>query len=506
MKPDKKFLVADRVLGSISFNLLRSGTTFCTIVLLARWLGPHDYGVMVFLFASFVAFQQLFDMSSTSAFFTFLSGRPRHPKFITFYARWIVIQFGVSLLFVALILPDSAIDFIWQGESKALVVLAFVAAFMQNMSWTVVSQMGEACRETIAVQKINAVVAFGHFIVVVGLWIFGKLVLPLVLVAVIIEWSIACWVASSIYESSNSHLIDKEEKISVSATFAEFWDYCKYYIPFVWLCFIQDIASTWMLQRWGGAEEQAYYGIGLQFSAVLLIVTFSVLKIFWKEIAEAYHLGDLAKLEMIFFKASKALFLVGAVCSGFIIPWSNEIIVLVLGESYLGGVFAFSLMLIFPVHQSMGQLGNAMLMATQNIKSHVILGMIFSSIGFIVAFIMLSPSVGLGLAATGLAFKMVFVQFLAVNAKFWVISRIFGWKFNWASQLIILGSCLSLGLLCKYLVSNLLELDFIVLLAVSSSIYISIICLLIWSYPEKMTGFSSSEIVNFGSTLRRQDL
>jgi len=127
-------------------------------MLLARWLGPDDYGRMAFLLASFMAFKQLFDMATSSAFFTFLSQRPRSKQFVRYFWYWVSVQFVISLVLVALILPESILQVVWKGEQQSLIVLALVATFMQQHVWGIASQMAEASRQTIRIQKLNTLV------------------------------------------------------------------------------------------------------------------------------------------------------------------------------------------------------------------------------------------------------------------------------------------------------------------------------------------------------------
>jgi O-antigen/teichoic acid export membrane protein len=311
---------------------------------------------------------------------------------------------------------------------------------------------------------------------------------------IVIEWGFASWLASNLYSGEEYGQDDSGQgDETASATFREFWTYCLPFIPFIWLSFVQDISAVWMLQQWGGSAEQAYYGIGLQFSSVVILLTTSLLRIFWKEIAEAYHFGDKEKVRDLYFKVSRGLYFGGAVFAGALVPWSGEIIVGFLGEAYLAGITTLMLMFIFTVHQSMGQLGSVMLLATENTKAQVLLGMIFSTVGIVTIYIMLAPEVGLQLAATGLAIKMVSVQFLAVNVKTWFISRVFNWKFDWSFQFIALGYCLLAGWLCKYAMSSIFELGDVFMLTISSVCYFLLVLLLVLINPV-ITGMTKIEI------------
>ena len=69
--------VRGRFAFTLGANFFRAGLNFTTGMLLARWLEPTRYGNMAFLLGTFLGVRQLLDLGSSSAFFTFLSQRPR---------------------------------------------------------------------------------------------------------------------------------------------------------------------------------------------------------------------------------------------------------------------------------------------------------------------------------------------------------------------------------------------------------------------------------------------
>ena len=138
-----------------------------TTVLLARFLGVDNYGRMAFLLASFLAFKSLLDMSSSHAFFTFLSQKTRSNKFVSMYFCWLACQLVFSLLLVGLILPDEVLEKIWINESRFLILLALTATFMQQSGWQIASQMAEAQRQTIKVQKLGTVIVSINLVIII---------------------------------------------------------------------------------------------------------------------------------------------------------------------------------------------------------------------------------------------------------------------------------------------------------------------------------------------------
>ena len=488
MKTSQPASIKTRFAVSLIASVIRGGISLATGLLLARWLGAEDFGRMAFLLASFLAFKQLLDMASSSAFFTFLSKRQRSRRFVSFYWRWVGIQFIFSLLIVGLLLPESITDFVWDGTSKPIIILALVATFMQQNVWSIASQMAEAKRETIRVQRLNTIIVIIHFIVVIALWMGGKLFLPLLFTALIIEWSIAGWMAARMYHGQGDEKVDCcDEQDTAGTVFKEFWVYCKPFIPYVWLGFVYGFSDRWMLQHWGGSHEQAYYAVALQFSAVALLATSSILRIFWKEVAEAKHQGNHEKVKKLYLKVSRGLYFFGALAAGGALPWSSEIVQLLLGDVYLDGAFTLMLMFLYPIHQSMGQIGGTMLIATEHTRIHVIISLVFMATSIVAVYFMLAPSTmivpGLGLASQGLAIKMLVMQFIQVNVMAWFVARIFGWKYDWAYQVVGLSAAVLIGWVAKLLITSVITAHVIVLMMGSAIFYLLFMGLFVYAMP-----------------------
>ena len=291
-----------------------------------------------------------------------------------------------------------------------------------------------------------------HFIVVVCLFIIDQLAIPLLLLAIAFEWSIAGFFATKMYKGlSGDDAINKNiNEDTPLSVWNEFWFYCLPFIPYAWVSFIHDLADRWMLQHWGGATEQAYYAIARQFSLVALLATSSILSILWKEIAEAYHNDELIKVKYLYDKTIVGLYFIAAFIAGAVFPWANEILLLTVGEAYVSAGLTLMIMLFYPVHQALGQISASTLLATGHSRIQVIMGLIFMAISMMTAYFVLAPEnvlvPGLGLASIGLAWKMLLLQIIQVNISLWVVSRIFGWPYNWGYQLIVLAIVLIIGL------------------------------------------------------------
>ena len=480
------------------FNILRGGITFATTMLLARYLGAEDYGRMAFLLASFLAFKSLMDMYSSHAFFTFLSQKVRSKKFINMYWLWMGLQLFFSLCLIGFMLPDWVLAIVWVNESRFLIIFALIATFMQQGAWQVASQMAEAQRETIKVQKLGTIIIASHLIIILLLHYLEALTLPILFVLLTVQWAFGALFAARIYVG-NDNVSD-----TFSTAIFEFWVYCKPLIPYVWLAAAGDFLDRWMLQTWGGNTEQGYYAAALNIMVVMSLAVVSVIRIFWKEIAEAYHQRDMALVELLYQRTTRLVYFFGAFIVGASLPWSSEIIVTLLGHEYTGGSITFMLMILYTAHQGLGQLNAVVLFATANSKLQTIIGSISIIFSFLLAYYILAPETvlipGLNMGAAGLAWKMLIMNFLTVNVFGYFLARKFDWKYEWFFQFLVLGVLILAGYLAKALFFGVFEAMYSHLIS-SSLVYFVLVCFLCYFFPSQLLGVTKSELDDFLSNI-----
>jgi O-antigen/teichoic acid export membrane protein len=473
-------------------------------MLVARGLGPEQYGTMMFLIGTFAAIGQLLDMGSATAFFTFLSQRPRSRSFVGWYFVWLGVEFLLPLLAVGLLLPTSWIELIWNGEQRLLVILAFIAVYFQSTIWTVVLRMGEAQRLTRRVQGVAVAVAFAHLMLVAFAWWGDWLAIRSVFLLMIIEWVIA--IAVTVKQLSFQEMAGKKD--TFKTIIAEFWLYCLPLIPYTWMGCAYAFTDRWLLQNYAGSVEQAYYSVAYQLGAIATIATSSILNIFWKEIAEAHEQKNTERVVMLYRRVTRGLFCFAAAVAGFLIPWASEILRLLLGPAYVGGVTALTIMLLYPLHQCMGQIGGTMLYATGQVRAQVVGGMIFMSSSIVVSYFLLTPSdasiPGFGLSSTGLAGKMVIMQFLQVNAVAYYLSRKLKIEFEWVYQPAIALSFLGTGFLAYAVRMESLNIGNLIWLSMlaTGALYAIIVLALVIIFPS-LLGMNRSDL-NFSLIAARK--
>ncbi len=433
---------SSRISYTLIGNLFRAIISFVTSMFIARELAPENYGRYIFLIGTFIALKQILDFSSSSAFFTFISQKKRSLKFIKIYWAYVALQLLLPLFIIALVIPSDLINTIWKHESKTLIILALIAVFFQSTVWPITVQMAESIRKTYYVQIINVSLVFLHFLVIISLWYFKLLAIPILFIIITIEWLIASLLLLNIFKRNYLKIIDENnDDDSFKNIFNEFWIYCSPFIPLMIFGFINDFGEKWMLQTWGGSDQQAYFGIAAQYSSIALLATVSIIKPFWKEIAEANKNKNIKLVKKLYINSTRLLFFVGLIVSIPLLPWANDILFIVLGESYTEGSITFMIMLLYPIHQSIGQINGTMFYATEKIKPYVIGNIIFMIFSILFTIIVLAPKnfliPGLNLGSEGVALKFVLLQFIQVNIFSWYLSKTFKWNFDGFNQMIL---------------------------------------------------------------------
>ena len=444
----------------------------------------------------------MLDIGSSNAFFTFLSKRARGRFFYLIYFLWLIFQFFVTLTILWLIIPSNLLDRIWLGQNQETILLAFVAVFLQQQVWPTVGQIGEAFRKTVKVQLMNLSVAVLYFVVIFCVSIFSQLSVEKILLLIIGQYIVATILAY--FFLKNDVLFDYNVESSFSEIIGDYWKYCKPLLILAFAHFAYDFADKWMLQKYGGASQQGYFQIASQFAGVSLLATASILSIFWKEIADAWENKNKSRVLMLYHKVSRGLVMLGVIISGLLIPWSEQIVNVFLGSAYEEAWPVLAIMLLYPIHQSMGQIGGAMLLASGQTYKFMFVSVVFMIVSIPATYFVLAPSSttllsGMQLGAVGLAYKMVLLNIVSVNTQAWIIAKYNGWKFDWVFQLVGIPMMIASGFIAKYLVELLWDTskvnisELLIPVSISSFLYSLISLSVIWRLPW-LIGSSHAEI------------
>ncbi len=451
---------AVRFAAAFTANVVRAVVSFASGIVVARALGAASYGDLSFLLASFVAIIPLLDAGTSSAFFTFLSRQPRGRRFFAVFAVWMVVQALVPLAVIVIALPDRVVDAVWLGQPREVVFLAFASAFLTTHVWGVVSRMGEARRLTVRVHVAGAIQAVGHLVLVSAAAAMGWLTVNRTILLLVIEFAALCVLLIPRLLRENLPRVPEEE--SWRDVVGEFWKYCRPLVIYSWVGVPYAFADRWMLQAFAGSVQQGFFSLGSQFASVSLLATSSILAVFWKEIVDAMTQRNNDRVRALYGRVTRSLYFLGAWLSSALIPYSGDILRWTVGSAYASGAMVLALLLLYPVHQSLGQIQGTFFYASEDTHTYATIGIVMMVVSIPLTYLLLAPPVasfpGAGLGAIGLALKMVVLQLIVVNVQAWFIARRHGWKLDISHQVASLVGLLALSWFLRFAAEALLRL------------------------------------------------
>jgi O-antigen/teichoic acid export membrane protein len=441
--------IKSRFVATLTSNVLRTGLTFLTTIILARALGPAAYGELVFLLGSFAASRQILDAGTSTAFYTFLSQRPRGRQFLLTYFLWLLAQFLIPLVLIGLLFPDAWIEHIWRGYDKLRVLEALVAVFLQQQLWQAITQIGESTRRNVSVQAMNLAVALAHLSLIALGWYLSLLSVGVVLAFIGTEYLLVLLLGYRLFVRPAL----REPTQDLRSLLADYFTQCRPLVIYAWVGFAYSFFDNWMLNRFAGAQEQAYFSMANQFALLCLVPTTALLQIYWKEVAEAHDRNQPERIVYLFEKAARGVYAMTAMICGLVLPWSQEIMQHVLGSAYQEGWPILALMLIFALHVSLSQVTSATMFAAGEAGWQTRWGIGYMLVSIPFSYLVLAPAnapvPGLDLGAAGMAFKVLVLQFLLVNATLWWMAHRKGWRVSGWYQGYVLAITLVPGWLSR---------------------------------------------------------
>jgi O-antigen/teichoic acid export membrane protein len=478
-----------RVGATFVGNVTRSGLAFLSGILVARGLGASAFGDFSFLLGTFAALGPLLELGTASAFYTFLAQRRRSRAFLRTYLAWMGLQFLVPLAVLA-ILPNRALAWIWLDHSRQLVAIAFVASFLLNQAWTMMTHLAEARRQTVLVQVVTIVQASVHLGLVAAALVWHVLSVELVLVLSIAEY-IAClaYLAPRLIAANIDTDAAPDRRGQIVGQFTR---YCGPLVVFSWVSFAHVFADRWLLQRYGGSLQQGLFALASQFAMIGTLVTASMVKVLWKELAEAREHGNAGRVAELYGTTARGLHLVAAWIACLLVPYAREIIAWTVGREFSGATFCLMVMLLYPVQQAIGQVQATLFYASEDTKSYSRIGLWTMALSIPVTYLLIAPSTawvpGLALGAVGVALKTVVVGFVVVEVQGVVLGRRHGWNSGIVYRAGALAVLLLVGLAARGVAQAFVSIVVappppVLVVATGALVYLLATMAIAWRYP-----------------------
>jgi O-antigen/teichoic acid export membrane protein len=409
--------LAARYLYKLAANISSVPLFLVMEAVLPRALGPAAYGNFSFSTALFQNFTNFLDLGTSTCLTTALAKRPREFGLAAFYARMAgaVPVFGLAIA-ACCYLPGAG-DVLLPGVPLWLV---FPATAWAWLTWVgrVARGMNDALGLTTASERVRMAGSALSACLLIGLYWGGVLDLPVLfaqqyLVLGLTGLGFLSTMRGS-WERPLRWTLDKEE---MRGYVREFRRYCSPLFVTA-LCSVAALSGErWILQFFAGSVEQGYFSLAQKIGAACVLFVTALTPLLARELAVAHGKGDAAGMAWIMDRYAPMVYAMSAWISCFVVLEAPAVLRIFGGESFADASAPVRIMALYPLHQGYGQAAAAIFYATGNTRllRNISLGVL--AFGPVSTWLLIAPGDmwGLGMGASGLALKMVGMQFLSVN-------------------------------------------------------------------------------------------
>jgi O-antigen/teichoic acid export membrane protein len=418
---------ANRYLITLLSTVVRAILNFTVSISVAKYLMPEAYGNYQYLLSILTAVLIFTNLSTESAYFTFISKKKQNIKFHLTYFGWQFLQIIVVFGFILLI-NQEVYSLLFKNTDIGLILIALTAVFFVGNIQNTVNHVVESIRKTHFSQFASLFMAIIHLILVFSFINTGHLDINILFQVLIFEYILYTLIIIFIFKKYKIEIFS-----NISFDFKDvvnkFYIYSKPLFIFLIVAFIYKFIDRWLIQTYIGAEGQAFFAISMQFSTLTLLVTSSILKIFWKEISHSLERDNIDKTKKYFLAVSENLFIFTTVISSTLFFFSDNILNYFYTDDYGEASLVFKLMMLYPIVQSMGQLYSTYLLASEKTKLYRNISILFLIVGIFLSILIFS-NFGMKMGIEGIAIKLLIIDVLSITVCEYYIMRGFGMRIN----------------------------------------------------------------------------
>ena len=400
-----------RYLITLLSSVIRAGLNFFVSVSVAKYFMPELYGEYEYILSILTAALLFMNMGTEQAYFTFIAKKKQHFKFHLYYFSWQFLQIVFLFLFIISINKD-AYHFIFKDVKIDLVIIALVALFFSGNIQNSINHMVESIRKTNYTMILSIIMALLHLVLILIFLNANILNIKILFQVVLFEYILYAFIILFLFKNYRFEIFSND-KFSFIEMVGKFYIYSKPLFLLAIFVFIYTFIDRWIIQTYIGAKAQAYFAISMKFSTLTILITSSILKIFWKEISESIERGDIEKTKKYFKIVSENLFVFTTVVSSTLFFFSDSILNYFYSDTYQEASLVFKLIMLYPIFQSMGQLYASFCYASAQTKLYSNVAYFTLTFGIIISMVILS-NFALKIGIVGFAIKLLIMSCLSV--------------------------------------------------------------------------------------------
>jgi O-antigen/teichoic acid export membrane protein len=487
MKASNKDSLRKRYFYKLSTGIISLPIQLIIQSIIPRSLGPVAYGQFTFLSNSFTQVISFFDSGVAYAYYTKLSGDLNNIGLINYFFRLIIFLSLIAVLVTTGIIFLNLDVYIWPDQKVIFIYMALFWALI-NLYSSILNKTVDAYGLTSSGELIKISQKVFSLVLILGLYFFLQIDL--------FSFFLYHYVVMIFFIIGSGYILKKNgvnflklvvlTKNQVKELTSYFWNYSSPMIIFSFIGMIVSILDYLLLQTFSGSVEQGYFGLSYRIASICFIFTGAMTPLIIREFSVAFSNKNIPKIRSLFVKNIPMLYTIAAAISVFLCIEGNAVTQIIGGEKFKEAGLAISLMTLYPIHQTYGQLSGSVFYATGQTKLYRNIGVSIMVSGLIVSFFLISPQkfYGLNLGAMGLAIKMLIMQFIGVNIELFFNSKYLNLNFKKlvGHQILIVILFLSFAFCAKYFSAFVFENNLLSFL-LSGVIYLIFILVLLYNFP-----------------------
>lgn len=406
-------------------NIINGLIGIVLVAIVPKALGPFAYGQFIYLQNFFTQVIGFLDSGSSIAFFTKLSARNSRYELIRFYFSFsgalllsliLFIVAIVSLDYSQWLLPDISHNYIFLG-----LLFGFLTWFMQ-----ILISIADAYALTVSVEIIKILQKVFSLLLLICIISWFTLDLSLYFY---FHYSV-CFgfifvVSMLLIKKGILHNALFCSSFNLKEMMKEFVTFCSPLFVYSAFSVAVGFFDIWLLQKIAGSEQTGFYGLAYSIVGMSFLFTSAMTPIITREFSKAYENKNLEQMRLLFFRYVPMLYSVAAYFGIFIAFQSENVLLIFTDEKFKDVFWVLVIMAFYPLHQTYGQLSGSIFYATGQTKLYRNIGLFSMCIGVGVTFLLIYI---MHLGAIGLAFKMIFIQFIATNIQLFFNAKFLNFK------------------------------------------------------------------------------
>ena len=402
-------------------------------IIVPKVLGAQAYGEFNYIIATYSFLFQLFLFASSTGYIYFLSnGKHKVEDVNTFYFLFLsVVTLLVVLISFITINTSIGLQYLWIDlKDKSLLYIGLIYGVLVVIQQRLI-EYSDSTSQTIISEKLKigtrflivlTILSFVFMDILSIYWFFILSILNFIIF-------IGLFLKFVIFKFKK---IDKEKLLDI---FNDFYIYLRPLVVFTLIAAVYSYLGKYVLQSSGGSIEQGYYNFALKLAMIPVTFISSIMAIYMSEMTKKFQANDLEGVKEIFVNNLFKIYSIHAFIAFFMLVNAKEIILLTVGEQFLGAIGALQALSIFSLLHTFGMLSGNLFFSSGRNKQYSIINSITMVPGIVYLSYMLKEN---NLNATHLAVVMASFYGARVMIQLYVnINHLSISKLKFISELIL---------------------------------------------------------------------